>query len=196
MAENHNQKPRLLALAGSMREESFNRKLLAEAVRAAEAGGAEVDLAELRELALPIYDGDLEAAEGPPEAAIQFKARIAAVDGLMIASPEYNHSIPGALKNAIDWASRGPDRVFPGKAALLLGAAPGAFGSARGLQHLRQVMASVGVWTVPTMVTLPSAASAFDDDGALTNETAQKQIEAAVEQLLAQITATGAKAAQ
>ena len=178
---------RLLALAGSMREASFNRRLLAVAVKAAESGGAQVDVAVLRELALPLYDGDLEAGAGPPEAVERFKARIAAVDGLIIASPEYNHSIPGGLKNAIDWASRGPDRVFPGKAALLLGASPGGFGAARGLPHLRQVMAAVGVWTVPTMVTLSSAGSAFDDNGALVNENTQQQVEAAVGQLLEQL---------
>lgn len=180
---------RLLAIAGSMRAESINRKLIAAAVKIAQQAGAEVDHAELRALALPLYDGDLEAEQGLPQPVLQFKERIAAVDGLLIASPEYNHSIPGVLKNAIDWASRGPDRVFPGKSAALLGASPGASGALRGLPHLRQVISAVGVWVVPAMVTLPNARAAFDESGALTNEAAQQQLEGAVGQLLAHISA-------
>jgi chromate reductase len=197
MAENESgpAQLRLLAIAGSMRAESVNRKLVAAAVYIARQAGADVDHAELRALALPLYDGDLEAEQGLPQPVVQFKERIAAVDGLLIASPEYNHSIPGVLKNAIDWASRGPDRVFSGKAAALLGAAPGAYGASRGLPHLRQVMAAVGVWVVPALVTLPNAGGAFDESGALTNEAAHGQLEAAVGQLLAHISAIKAAAA-
>lgn len=194
MAEKESGPPqvRLFAIAGSMRAESLNHKLVSVAVKIARQAGAEVDLAEPRALALPLYDGDLEAEQGPPEQVLQFKERIAAVDGLLIASPEYNHSIPGVLKNAIDWASRGPDRVFPGKAAALLGASPGAYGASRGLPHLRQVMSAVGVWVLPSLVTLPNAGGAFDESGALTNEAAHKQLETAVGQLLAHISAVKA----
>ena len=191
MGENTSNQPgiRLLALAGSMREASLNRKLLVAVVKTAEAKAATVDLADLRGLALPLYDGDLEAAEGLPEAVVKFKARIAAADGLLIASPEYNHSIPGVLKNTIDWASRGTDRVLSGKAAALFGASPGTFGAVRALQHLRQVMSALGVWIVPSLVTLPTAADAFDESGALSNENAQQQVDAAVGQLMAHLSA-------
>ena len=117
----HPARTRLLALAGSMREASVNHGLLAVTVKMAEARGASVDVAEMRELALPHYDGDLETAEGPPRSVLEFKERIASDDGLLIASPEYNHSIPGVLKNAVDWASRGPERVFKGKSAVCWG---------------------------------------------------------------------------
>ncbi len=194
MSENESRPPlvRLLAIAGSMRAESLNRKLLAAAVKIAQQAGAQVDLVELRALDLPLYDGDLEREHGIPQPVLQFKERIAAVDGLLIASPEYNHSIPGVLKNAIDWASRGPERVFAGKAAALLGASPGAYGASRALPHLRQVISAVGVWIVPSLVTLPNAGGAFDEGGALTNEAAHKQLEAAVGQLLSYISAVKA----
>lgn len=189
-------KVRLLALAGSMREASVNRKLLAVAVQSAEAHGASVDGADLRELALPLYDGDLEATQGVPEPVVRFKARIAAADGLLIASPEYNNSIPGVLKNAIDWASRGPDKVFPGKCAALFGASPGMYGAVRALPHLQQVMAALGVWVVPGLVTLPGAGGAFDDSGALTNETTQQALDGAVTRLIEHLSAAGNNGAE
>lgn len=177
---------RIFGLAGSMRRESVNRKLLAHAAQAAEAAGASVDLADLRELDIPFYDGDLEAEGGLPESVQKLKNRIAQADGLLLACPEYNHSIPGAFKNALDWASRGEPKVFPGKAAAVMGASPGGFGAVRSQTHLRQVLAALGVWVVPGAVMLPRAGGAFDEAGALTDETAAGQVESQVAQLLAQ----------
>ena len=193
-SKSENRPVRLLAIAGSMRKESFNRKLLAVAVRAAEDSGAAVDVVEPRDLELPLYDGDLEAEHGVPESVQRLKARIAGADGLLIASPEYNHSIPGAFKNAIDWTSRGPDKVYPGKTAALLGAAPGGFGAMRALLHLRQVLTALGVWMVPAQVTVPRAGDAFDEGGALKEAATLEQVEGLVKSLLERIGRDGSGA--
>jgi chromate reductase len=178
--------PRLLAVAGSMRSGSFNRKLLRIGVQAAEKEGAEVDLVDLRELNLPLYDGDLEAREGLPEGAVRFKERIGRADGLLIASPEYNTSVPGTFKNAIDWASRGPDDVFENKIAALMGASPGGFGAVRSLLHLRQILTGLGVWLIPSQVTLSRAHQAFDPEGALKDPEKQNEIAQLVNLLIRQ----------
>jgi chromate reductase, NAD(P)H dehydrogenase (quinone) len=177
------QAPALMAVCGSLRRDSFNRKLLRLAVAQAERLGAAVDVVELRELALPPYDGDLEAEQGLPPGATEFKARIAAAQGLVIASPEYNHSIPGTFKNAIDWATRGGN-PFNGKVAALMGASTGAFGAVRSLQHLRQVLMARGVWIVPALVMVPNADKAFDEGGQLKDGAVSKLLEAQLASLL------------
>src|SRR5438105_5025737 len=122
--------PKIVAFAGSLRTGSFNKKLLAIAADAARAAGAEVTVVDLRELALPVFDQDLEDASGLPDGARKFKALLRASDGFLIASPEYNSSVTAALKNAIDWASRAetddepPLAAFRGKAAALFAASP------------------------------------------------------------------------
>ena len=179
--------PRVLALAGSMRAGSYNRKLLRVAAAIAGEAGAEIDLIELRELELPLYDGDLEANEGLPDSALRFQERIRQADGLLLACPEYNHSIPGAFKNAIDWASRPPGNPFPDKVAAIMGASTGAGGTIRAQMQLRLVLNSRGVWVVPAQVTIANAASAFDESGALKEPGHHKQVAAAVGQLLLQI---------
>src|SRR5436309_11539205 len=98
--------PKILAFAGSMRTESLNKKLIKVAIKGAEAAGAQVTYLDLRDLNLPLYDGDLESSDGLPAGARKFKDLLFANDGIMIASPEYNSSISGVLKNAIDWATR------------------------------------------------------------------------------------------
>jgi NAD(P)H-dependent FMN reductase len=165
--------PRLLAFAGSVRKESFNRKLAAAAARAAEAAGAAVTLAELCHYPMPIYDGDLEQKEGMPEGAVRWRRLMAEHDGFLIASPEYNSSTPPLLKNALDWASRRhPDDTTPrpayrGKVAGIMSASNGRLGGIRGLPHLRQVLSTLGVLVVPEQLALHGAADAFAEDGSL-----------------------------
>src|SRR5689334_22796808 len=96
--------PKILAFAGSTRTDSYNKKLIKVAIKGAEAAGAQVTYLDLRDLNLPLYDGDLEASEGLPAGARKLKDLLLANDGIMISSPEYNSSISGVLKNAIDWA--------------------------------------------------------------------------------------------
>lgn len=178
--------PRILAVAGSYRTGSWNRKLLALAVREAEAKGAEVDVVDLKALALPVYDGDVEA-EGFPPAATELKERIQKAEGLLICSPEYNSSIPGGLKNAIDWASRPPANPFKGKICALMGATPGYFGTVRMQPHLRQVLYVLGAQIINAGLLLPRAPDAFGEDGGLKDEARQKELERMVVELLAEM---------
>src|SRR5215470_9000893 len=127
---------RILAFAAAFRRESLNRKLVRLAAAAAESAGASVDLADFHEFEMPLYDGDVEAASGPPAGATKLRERIAAADAFLISSPEYNFSVPGTLKNAIDWVSRITPSVFRGKPGLLTSASPSAVGGNRGLWSL------------------------------------------------------------
>lgn len=174
--------PKIVAFAGSLRADSFNKKLLAVAVEAARAAGAEVTVVDLRELALPLFDQDLEDASGLPDGAKRFKVLLREADGLLIASPEYNSSITAALKNAIDWASRAesddepPLVAFKGKAAALVAASPGALGGLRGLVTVRSILGNIGLLVLPDQVAIPSAHEAFDEAGKLKDERKAKQV--------------------
>lgn len=172
---------RVLAFAGSTREGSFNKKLLGLAVAAARDAGAEVTLVELKELALPLYDGDLEAQDGLPARAKGFKRMMIEHDAFLIVSPEYNSGISGVLKNAIDWASRPePNEIslvaFKGKVAAIMSASPGALGGLRGLFALRQVLANINVLVLPDQLALSKANEAFDGAGNLRDEKQRERV--------------------
>jgi chromate reductase, NAD(P)H dehydrogenase (quinone) len=173
--------PRLIAFAGSLRTASFNKQLVHIAADAARAAGAEVTLVDLRELALPLFDQDLEDASGLPEGAKRFKTLLRESDGFLISSPEYNSSVSGVLKNAIDWVSRPesddepPLVAFHGKTAALLAASPGALGGLRGLVHLRSLLENIGVLILPEQVCISAAYEAFAD-GKLKNEHSAKKV--------------------
>jgi chromate reductase len=174
---------KVLAISGSLRKDSFNRKALQVAKRLAAATAAEVQEADLKQLALPVYDGDIEA-EGMPEQVVRFKAMVEAADVLLIASPEYNHSIPGGLKNAIDWLSRGRNSL-DGKVAAVFGASNGPYGTARGQIQLRYVLGVLNALVVPQpMVYIRNGAEAFNHDGSFkdpkTTEILKRLIERAL----------------
>lgn len=176
------EKPKVLAFAGSTRAGSWNKKLIRVAAHAAEAAGAEVTLLDLRDLNLPLYDGDLEEREGLPEGARRLKQLMKAHDAFLISSPEYNSSISGALKNAIDWASRPledavPLEAFAGKVAGLMAASPGALGGLRGLVHLRAILGNIKVLVLPEQLAISKAHEAFDDEGNLKDEKQRAGIE-------------------
>lgn len=176
------EKPKVLAFAGSTRAGSWNKKLIRVAAHAAEAAGAEVTLLDLRDLNLPLYDGDLEEREGLPEGARRLKQLMKAHDAFLISSPEYNSSISGALKNAIDWASRPledavPLEAFAGKVAGLMAASPGALGGLRGLVHLRAILSNIKVLVLPEQLAISKAHEAFDDEGNLKDEKQRAGIE-------------------
>ena len=182
--------PKITAFAGSLRAGSFNKKLAALAADAARAAGAEVTVVDLRELALPLFDQDLEDAGGLPEGAKKFKALLRASDGFLIASPEYNSSISAALKNALDWASRAesddepPLAAYRGKVAALFAASPGALGGLRGLVTLRSILGSIGVLVLPDQVAISTAHEAFDDAGQLQDGRKAKQVAALAQSLV------------
>ena len=161
---------RLLALCGSARRESINRRLLDVSATIAREHGAEVTLFELPADALPLYDGDLEEAMGLPSAVMALKAEFLAHDGLLIASPEYNGFFSPLLKNAIDWVSRpvpGTASPFAGKTAALLSASTGTLGGIRGLPHLRLLLSNLGVMVAPGQMALALADKAYGEDGKL-----------------------------
>lgn len=174
--------PKILCFAGSTRTASYNKLLAKAAADAARAAGAEVTYIDLRDYPLPLFDADLEEESGLPDSAIKLKAMLAAHDGLLIASPEYNSSIAGVLKNAIDWASRGgteserPLSAFRGKAAALLSASPGALGGLRGLVHLRAILGNIGVIVLPDQMAVGKAHEAFDHNGALKDPRVAQQV--------------------
>ena len=165
--------PKILAFSGSIRRDSWNRKLIQAAVDATRAAGGDVTLIDLADYPLPIYNGDLEDKEGLPDNALRLKALFKEHDALLISSPEYNSSIPPLLKNTIDWVSRewqGESGLVPyqNKVAAILAASPGALGGMRMLPHLRQVLNTLGVLVLPGQFALSSADTAFDEsDGTL-----------------------------
>src|SRR3954447_1171551 len=166
--------PRILAFAGSLRRESYNKKLVPIASRAARDAGAEVTLIDLKDFPLPLFDQDLEAGQGMPENGARLRKLFADHDGLLIASPEYNSSVTAVLKNVIDWVSRPapgepPAVAFRGKVAALMSASPGALGGLRGLVHLRSILGNIGVIVLPDQITVARAHEAFQPDGALTD---------------------------
>lgn len=170
----------ILAFAGSTRSGSLNKKLLAIAVAGARSAGGAVDLIDLRDFPLPLYDGDLEASEGLPANAVTLKNLFLNHRGLLIATPEYNGSITGVLKNVIDWVSRPvPGEAslacFTGKVAALLSAGLGPVGGIRSQTHLRQILGTINVILLPQQWRVPLATDAsFDDAGNLRDATAQK----------------------
>lgn len=174
--------PQILAFAGSSRTGSYNQKLVAAAAEHARTAGASVTVVSLRDFALPLFDQDLEAAQGMPAGAKQFKALLREHDGFLIASPEYNSSFTPLLKNAIDWASRAetteepPLAAYRGKVAALLSASPGALGGLRGLVHLRALLGNIGVIVLPEQVALGAAHEVFDDAGRIKDERKNAQV--------------------
>lgn len=163
---------RILAFAGSTRTESLNKKLLKTAIEGARGAGVEVTELDLREFPMPLYDGDLEAGSGIPEQGKRLKRLFLDHQGLMIASPEYNSSIPGVLKNAIDWVSRSepgeePLAPFIGKVAVLMSASPGMLGGIRGLAAVRSMLSNIRVLVLPDQVSLMKAQEAFNPDSTL-----------------------------
>lgn len=189
--------PRILAFGGSLRKDSFNQKLAAIAAEGAHEAGAEVTLIELRDFPLPLFDQDMEAEIGKPEEAKKLKELFLSHQGLIIASPEYNSAYSAALKNAIDWVSRGdsPDEpplsALTGKSAVIMSASPGGLGGLRGLVPLRMLLGNLGITLLPDQIAIPSASQAFGPDGHLVDskqETAVKDLGAALaEQLKKQL---------
>ena len=174
--------PKILAFAGSTRSGSFNKKLIKAAARGAESAGAQVTLIDLRDLKLPLYDGDDEAQNGLPEGALKLKALMKAHDGFLISAPEYNSSISAVLKNAIDWASRpAPDEKtlepFEGKVAALVSASPGALGGLRGLVTVRSILGNLSVVVLPQQFALSKAHEAFNEDGSMKDAKQQARAE-------------------
>ncbi|MCI0655153.1 MAG: NAD(P)H-dependent oxidoreductase [Methylococcaceae bacterium] len=175
--------PAILAFSGSTRRGSFNDLLVRVAARAAEQRGVAVNVIRLREFPMPLYDADLEAEHGLPDAARKFKRLMLSHQGFLVASPEYNSSISAVLKNAIDWASRREDAeaplaCFKSKVVGLLSASPGALGGLRGLVHIRAIFGNLGCLVIPEQMAVSAAHLAFDDQGRLKDDDIRERVEA------------------
>ncbi len=178
---------RILGIPGSLRRNSLNRSLLNAAAELMPDSG-KLELADLSDL--PIYNWDVEQEIGFPAPVERFRKQIAEADGLLIATPEYNNSMPGALKNAIDWASRGgADSPLNRKPAAIMGAA-GRLGSVRAQMHLRTVLMNNDLAVVQKPEVLVAGSSGFTD-GELTNERHRDQIRRLLEELLDLIERSG-----
>jgi chromate reductase len=156
----------VLGISGSLRRGSYNSAAL-RAARELAPEGVEVEVYEgLRDI--PPYDDDVRQEQGFPPPVEDLRARMRAADALLIVTPEYNYSIPGVLKNAIDWASRPPEQPFDGKPIAIMGASPGALGTARAQYHLRQMLVFLnGLPLNRPEVMIAQASTRFDAEGRL-----------------------------
>jgi chromate reductase, NAD(P)H dehydrogenase (quinone) len=166
-------KIRILGIAGSLRKASYNRAALRAAQQLAPAG-TEVEIFELG--GIPPFSEDDE--RNPPARVTEFKEKIRAADAILFVTPEYNYSVPGVLKNAIDWASRPyGDSAWDGKPAAIMGASVGLFGTARAQYHLRQIFVFLNMHAVNRPeVMIGNASQRFDEQGNLTDETSRDLI--------------------
>ncbi|OJU12919.1 MAG: NADPH-dependent FMN reductase [Caulobacterales bacterium 68-7] len=168
---------KIIGISGSLRRASYNAGLL-RAARDAAPEGVEIEIGSIH--GIPLYDGDLEAAEGLPPAVVALKAAIASADGLLLATPEYNNGVPGVFKNAIDWLSRPASDiplVFGGKRVGLIGASPGGFGTILAQNGWLPTLRTLGaeLWTGRKML-VSGAGKAFDGDGELVDEAVREQL--------------------
>jgi chromate reductase len=156
----------IVGISGSLREKSYNTGALRAALELLPEGVTleRVDIGDL-----PLYDDDVRL-QGYPPAVQRLREHLAAADGVLIVTPEYNYSVPGVLKNAIDWASRPPNQPFDGKPVAVMGASPGMLGTARAQYHLRQMFVFLNAYMLNRPeVMIAQAASKFDDAGNLTD---------------------------
>ncbi len=177
----------LLFFAGALRVGSCNKKFAREAMRIAGELGAKGSFIDLRDYPMAPYDGDIEASSGVPDVVKQLGAKISAVDGVVISTPEYNGSIPGVLKNVVDWLSREKPVSVAGKHLLLLAASPGALGGVRSLWHSRVPFEVLGMHVFPGMMGLPNAYNAFDADGKFKEDKPREQLKSLLEQYIKHI---------
>ena len=177
----NNQNPlRLLVFSASLRNDSHNTRLVKLAAQIIEKNGGIVDYATMSEFDCPSFNQDMESNDFHPPGAIEFRKRILANDAFIISSPEYNGSMPGLLKNAIDWVSRFRPQPFNEHHALLMSASPSMMGGNRSLWTLRVPLEHLGARVFPDMFSLAAAHQAFTPEGNLANETLAGRFEATI----------------
>lgn len=174
--------PRILAFAGSLRKGSYNKTLVKIAAAAASNAGAAVTLIDLRDFPLPVFDEDLETAEGLPANVLALKKLFIDAQGLLLSLPEYNSSLTAVFKNTIDWVSRpapgeAPMAVLDGKIVTLMSASPGALGGMRGLVHARAMFGNLSAIVLPGQVSISKANEAFTAEGQLKEARQQANVE-------------------
>jgi len=169
---------KIIGITGSLRTNSFNTALL-RAATSLVPNETTLEIATLK--GIPLYDGDLEASDGIPQAVIALQEQIVAADGLLLATPEYNNSIPGVFKNAIDWLSRPPSdipRIFGGRPVAVMGASPGGFGTVLAQNAWLPVLRTLGMrpWFEGRLL-VSRANNVFDESGDMVDEKARKQLQ-------------------
>ncbi|MEZ4753928.1 MAG: NAD(P)H-dependent oxidoreductase [Bdellovibrionota bacterium] len=174
-------KVKILAFGGSLRKNSYNKKVAKIAAIGAANSGAEIIDLDLSEFPLPIYNQEIEDASGLPDNAISIKKMMIESDGFIISSPEYNSSISAVLKNTIDWASRrvgdeAPLIAFKDKTALLVAASPGALGGLRGLVHIRDILGNLGMHVLADQYAVSKAHEMFDTQGEMIDQTTKDKL--------------------
>jgi NAD(P)H-dependent FMN reductase len=169
---------RYLVFSASLRAESLNTKLAQLAAVTIEAQGGEVDYASMSEFDCPSYDGDAQREEGFPPGADMFHLRLQATDAFVVSSPEYNSSLPGVLKNAVDWVSRYHPQPFNERHGLLLSASPSMVGGNRGLWALRVPFEHLGARVYPDMFSLAQAHNGLTEEGRIASPQLQERFEA------------------
>lgn len=180
----------VIILPGSARLDSVNRKLAAVAADLVTEAGAEAVLIDPADFPLPLFDQELEDADGLPAAATALKQKFLAAQAIIFVSPEYNSSVTPLMKNFIDWVSRAesddepPLAAYKGKVAGLLAASPGALGGLRGLVHLRSILGNIGVLVVPKQFALGGAYGKFDDHGKPSDPSVRDGAKAVVTEVL------------
>jgi len=168
---------RFLILGASTRRESLNKRLARLAVEVVERNGGIVDYITMADIDMPLYNADVQDSAGFPPGADRLRGLLAAADGFVISSPEYNFTMPGALNNAIDWVSRYRPHPLKGKHGLLMSASPSMAGGNRGLWALRVPLEHLGAHVYPDMFSLAQAHTAFDEGGRISNGQLQEWFE-------------------
>ena len=170
-----------LVFGAALREGSLNARLASLAAKIVEEAGGTVVHAKMADFDCPSYDGDAEIHNGIPAGADRFRSKLISTDGFIISSPEYNASMPGGLKNVIDWVSRYKPQPLKGRHGLMLSASPSMGGGNRGLWALRVPFEHLGARMYPDMFSLAQAHEAFDDDGRIKDAKLQKWFEGTVD---------------
>ena len=172
---------RVLVFAASLRRASLNRRLAELAAAVVEEKGGTPERATMADFDCPSYSGDVEQESGVPAGAQRLRERLTAADAFIIAAPEYNASMPGCLKNAVDWASRIRPQPFNGRQGMLLSASPSMAGGNRGLWSLRVPLEHLGARLYPDMFSLAQAHEAFDGAGRIKSPVLQERFERTIE---------------
>jgi NAD(P)H-dependent FMN reductase len=182
---------KLLFLSGSIRQQSFNKKLALLAAKYCQLNtDIEATFIYLKDYPMPIYNGEDEDKNGLPDNAILLKKQFSEADGFFISSPEYNSSISALLKNTLDWISRShkdnetPLIAFKDKVCAISSTSPGGLGGLRGLITLRMILGNIGVHVLPSQVSIGSAFKAFDENNNLVNDNQKEMLENVLDQFM------------